>query len=308
MAGFALVPEVSLIRVSLRVSGFKGYLFTGKFAKTIVARALPQLLGFFEPSKGPAPKLLHVSPLYRLVGGGVECVYSYANCRGRRLVKCTGEPVPVFLDGDYHFYLGLHKSVINYAEAVSALAGAGGCFEFMGQRVCVEVSEVAYFDAVALGREVASEALESGGVKVVFSSPTLLRDPLRPSGKYKAYSPTPINVFATPVYAMLHARGSFTTARFRRRLIRLHRLFNETYSLLGGVRVKWVYYSTKPEPALVGYVNYRVNGEYAEYLAARGMDLEEWLGAVFAYTIALGVGAGRATGFGHVELKPAKKG
>jgi len=47
----------------------------------------------------------------------------------------------------------------------------------VGQRVCIEVDEVTYFDAVALGREAASEIFKSGGVKVVFSSPTLLRNP-----------------------------------------------------------------------------------------------------------------------------------
>ncbi|MEM1695312.1 MAG: hypothetical protein QXK07_01365 [Desulfurococcaceae archaeon] len=32
------------------------------------------------------------------------------------------------------------------------------------------------------------------------------------------------------------------------------------------------------------------------------------MGEVFAYALALGVGAGRATGFGHVEIKPLTEG
>ncbi|MEM4959675.1 MAG: hypothetical protein QXX12_07410 [Nanopusillaceae archaeon] len=32
------------------------------------------------------------------------------------------------------------------------------------------------------------------------------------------------------------------------------------------------------------------------------------MGEVFAYALTLGVGAGRATGFGHVEIKPLAEG
>ncbi|MEM1831605.1 MAG: CRISPR system precrRNA processing endoribonuclease RAMP protein Cas6, partial [Desulfurococcaceae archaeon] len=115
--------------------------------------------------------------------------------------------------------------------------------------------------------------------------------------------PSPFNVFATPVYTILFSKGLCSVRRLRTELLRLHRLFNETYSALGGVRVRWVYYGRRPEPALIGYVNYRVNYEYLDFLK-QGLNVEEWLGEVFAYTLALGVGAGRATGFGHVELKP----
>lgn len=113
-----------------------------------------------------------------------------------------------------------------------------------------------------------------------------------------------INVFATPVYTRLHAEGRYRKGVFRRELIMLHRLLNETYSALGGVKIKWVYYSSRPEPALIGYVNYRVNGEYLSFLKQRGFNVEEWLAEIFAYALTLGVGAGRAAGFGHVVITP----
>lgn len=153
------------------------------------------------------------------------------------------------------------------------------------------------FSARSIGLEVAKGVLGNGALKVVFSSPTLLRDLLRPTGKYKSYFPSLFTVFATPVYTVLHARECIGLVGLERRL------FNETYSALGGVRIRWVYYGRRPEPALVGYVNYRVNGEYKEFLE-QGLNVEEWLGEIFAYALTLGIGAGRATGFGHVELRP----
>jgi CRISPR/Cas system endoribonuclease Cas6 (RAMP superfamily) len=53
-------------------------------------------------------------------------------------------------------------------------------------------------------------------------------------------------------------------------------------------------------------VNYRLDENYLNYLESRGVNVVEWLGEVFAYALTLGIGTGRAAGFGHVELKPLK--
>lgn len=302
-------PEVSLIKAVVRVSGFKGYLFTGKLVKTLVLRSNPDLSKFFEPSKAGPPKLIHISPLFRLDGNDVRCEYSFVECRGGLMAKCDGEPSIVSLDGVYGFYLGFHRDVASYSEVLSNLVNnIQGCFEFMNQKVCTEPLEFEYVDAVAAGRRLAGEVLETGGVKIVFSSPVMLRDPLKPMGKFKSFTPTPMNVFATPIYSLLYARGLYSVKRFRLELLRLHRIFNETYTLFKSLRLKWVYYNLKPEPALTGFVNYRLNRDYLGFLREKGVVVEEWLGSILAYTIALGVGAGRATGFGHVSIKPLGKG
>ncbi|MEM0000498.1 MAG: CRISPR system precrRNA processing endoribonuclease RAMP protein Cas6 [Desulfurococcaceae archaeon] len=193
--------------------------------------------------------------------------------------------------------------MVKIHDVVQALANYADCFEFMDKRICVKVLGIEFLDAYEFGLNIAKKALESGGIKVIFSSPTMLRDPLRTSGRFKTLLPSPFNVFAAPVYTILYTRGLCSVRRLRTELLRLHRLFNETYSALGGVKVRWVYYGRRPEPALVGYVNYRVNFEYFDFLK-QGLNVEDWLGEIFAYMLALGVGAGRAAGFGHVELKP----
>lgn len=300
--------KINLLRVFVEIDSFKGILFTGKLVKSILIRACPWLEESFKPSKGPVPKLLHVSPLFRVTGNrGIECVYSYARCKQRGyFVKCDGPPIPVVLGGNYYFYFGFHEFSTSSSKVLDALLSYRDCFEFMGQRVCIGVEGLDVYNPHSVSLDLARRVLETGGLKVKFSSPTMLRDPLKPRGKHKTLLPSVFNVFATPVYAWLYASGRYTKGCLRRELLRLHRLLGETYSVLGGVRVKWIYYSSKPEPALIGYVNYRVNQDYLEYLKSR-MNVEEWLSEVFAYTLTLGVGAGRATGFGHVEITPIKK-
>lgn len=296
--------KLALIRVDVRVDGFYGYLYTSRLVKTILIRAYKPLEEHFKPTKGPVPKLVHITPLYKSRGDSVECVYSYAECRSRRgLVKCTGPPTLVELSGDYYFYIGLYESVARGVDIISALLNYAECFEFIKQNVCVEVRGLDFTNPTTLGREIASRVLSARGVKVVFSSPVMLRDPLKTTRRQKTVLPTPLAVFATPIYVRLHATGSYRRGVFRRELLRIHRLFNETYSVLKSVRVKWIYYSEKSIPALVGYVNYRVDENYLNYLQSHGVNVEEWLGEIFAYASTLGIGAGRAAGFGHVEFK-----
>jgi CRISPR/Cas system endoribonuclease Cas6 (RAMP superfamily) len=300
LAGYNL----SIIKVGVRVRGFYGYLFTSRLVKTILIRAFPKIASLFEPTKGPTPKAIHVTPLYEVTSRGVECIYSDAICKQRGMVKCTGAPRMINLDGDYFFYLGFHESIVRSVEVVSSLLNYGECFEFIKQNVCVEVNSIDLFNVERLSRELVEKSMSSRGVKVTFSSPTLLRDPLRTRRKHKTFLPSPINVFAAPIYVKLFVSGAFRTGVFRRELLRVHRLFSETYSALKTARVKWIYYSDKPIPALVGFVNYRLNEEYLKFLESRGVDVAKWLEELFAYTITMGIGAGRAAGFGHVELKP----
>lgn len=291
--------------ITSTISRFTGYLYTGKLAKTIIMRANPAMRSHFEPIKGSAPKLIHVSPLYRVnERGKIECIYSSAICRDDSpIVKCDGPPKPVLIDGLYHFYLGIHTSTIDISSLINSLINYNECFEFMNQHICVEVISLAIENPFEASRKIVEEIIKANGLKVELSSPTLLRDPLRTRGKYKTFLPSPEIVFAAPLYSLLYSQGRYKRRVFIRDLVRLRRLFNDTYSILTGLRVKWVYYTNRPEPALVGYVNYRINMDYFEHLK-KMINVEEWLSEIFAYAIALGVGAGRATGFGHVFLKP----
>jgi len=297
-----------LLRVEGVFQGYQGFVFTGKIVKSLLINAMPSLSDLFKPTPGTAPKLIHVSPLYTAVDGRTRCIYSYVECSGNpSIVKCSGPLKPVVLDGRYFFYIGVHESVVKPVELLEALAGFTGCYEYAGRRVCSEIDRVDAWNMVEHGLKLAEEALASGGLKIVFSSPTLLRDPLRTSGKYRSLIPTPFNVFAVPVFIKQYTKGVYTPRRHRAELTILHRLLNETYTALKTVKTKWIKYGKTPEPSIVGYVNYVVNKKYYEEASAK-IDVKTTLGEALAYALTLGVGSGRATGFGHIDAKPYNTG
>jgi len=304
--GWCVLPSgLALIRVGVRVAGFYGYLYTGRLVKSLLIRAYSQLEDWFKPSKGPVPKLIHITPLYKSRGDKVECIYSYADCKSsRKLIKCVESPTIIELNGDYYFYIGLYESGIKGLDIVSKLLNYVECFEFIKQRVCVEIESIEVVNPLIPAGEIARRVIESKGVKVVFSSPVLLRDPLKTRRRQKTFIPSPMNVFAVPIYTKLYLAGGIKKSVYRRELLRVHRLFNETYTMFKTARVKWIYYTDKPIPALVGYVNYRLDIDYLKHLEEQGINVEDWLGNIVAYAMTLGVGTGRATGFGHVEIKP----
>jgi len=294
------MPRLHFFRIRVFTQGFQGVLFTGKLVKTIIINKLPEYADLFKPSKGDVPKLVHVSPLFKTSGGRVRCVYSYVPCKRGDLAKCEGKPVLIKLNGVYDFYVGFTDNALDYDKFISAMTSLDECFTFMDQRVCTSVLELEYTDPFRAVAEIARRTLSEGRVKITFASPTMLRDPFR-STKHKSLIPTVFNIFSTPLYIKLYTTGTYTLRRFRSQLLILHRLFSEPYTTLSNVKLRWVVYGRRPEPTIIGYTNLYVNQEYLDQYK-RYINLEEYLTEVYAHMIALGIGVGRATGFGHVLL------
>ncbi|MEZ0289871.1 MAG: hypothetical protein ABWJ42_02130 [Sulfolobales archaeon] len=292
-----------IVRVSLYVSGFEGVVFSGKIVKSLLVRAYPGLAEVFKPVSGGPPKLFHISPLYHSVNKRVRCVYSFSECRGVR-ARCLENPNIVRIDGVYNFYVGSHRSVTDPRLLLDSLLSFREPLEFMGRSLKTEIGEIEFIDSSTIAERVVDEALRVGGVKIVFSSPTVFRDPLR-EGRYKSFIPTVFNIFAVPVYINLYLSNQYTPRRLRRVLTILHRVLNETYTAMKTVRLKWVYYKKRPEPAVTGFVNLAINREWLEWYDKK-IDVKKLLRETIETTITLGTGVGRATGFGHIIIKPHK--
>ena len=304
MGLYMMSNNIHFFRVGLYIDGFRGVLFTGKLVKTIIIRVLPELGGFFQPSRSGYPKLIHVSPLYTRVGGRIRCVYSSIDCRGDT-ARCGGRPSQVVLNGDYWFYIGFSEKLLSHEKFLEAVMGLDDCFVFMDQRVCAVLSELEYINMREAILDTARRVLGSGKLKIVFSSPTMLRDPFKRT-KHKSLIPTVFNIFSTPLYLMLHNTGSYSLRKYRRQLLILHKIFNEPYTTLKTVKLKWIVYKHRPEPTITGYMNLFINQDYLQYYG-RYIDMEKYLGEILTYMAALGVGVGRATGFGHVTVEPGQK-
>ncbi|ADG91071.1 hypothetical protein Tagg_0798 [Thermosphaera aggregans DSM 11486] len=277
-------------------------LFTSKLVKTMLIRGDPSLASVFEPRAGDPPKPVHTTPLFSVdENGRLRCVYSYVRCGQSSTAKCSGRVEPVRLEGRYHFYLGFSTSVLELDRVLAALDKGAGCFEFAGKQVCVSLDAINVADPSATASKIAEKVLETGRVKITLASPAMLRDPFK-RAKHKALIPTVMNLFSTPLYTMLVEKGLYGFKAFRRQIVMLHRVFNEPYTVLKTVNLKWVVYKKKPEPTLTGYVNLYVNKHYLERYSEQ-LDMKEYLAELTAHAITLGVGVGRATGFGHVFVE-----
>jgi len=287
-------------------SDWNAPLFTGKLVKSMIIDALPELKVLFNKSSGVQPKLIHVSPLFQFNGGGIRCIYSgTSGYLGKR------KPAPkITINGKYRFYIGfVEDGSVGFDAVYNALMGISGRHQFSNRTFEAELLSLRTVD---VERE-ASRALEgmqvSGGgkVRLVFSSPTMLRDPFR-TDNHKSLVPSPLNIFSTPIYIYLYLSGKLTQRRLYKLAIIIHRVINEAHTIHDTVKKVWVYYEPRknPVPALIGYANLYLNTSYYEKYMLR-YDLPELLKEVFKLSMILGIGTSRAAGFGHVAFQPTGK-
>lgn len=302
------VFERYLLSVSVDIkSNWSGVLFTGKLVKSLLIDAEPRLKKFFEKTYGNAPKLIHVTPLYMYIRSNkvdkrrkvINCVYSYVR-------DSDGRAVRIKVCGKYTFYVGFVESEAmespRFNEVYNALLNLSGRHRFKNQDFSVELVSAEVVDVHGNVKNVVKDFVETGKIRVVFASPTLLRDPLR-SGKHKSFTPTPMNIFSTPVYINLYLTGRFRQKYILRILTILHRVLNEPYSIYRTVKLRWVKYEEdkNPIPTLVGYVNLYINKTYYDEYSKR-VDVSTLLEELLLTITSLGTGTSRATGFGHILI------
>lgn len=262
--------------------------FTGKLVKSLIIDANPKLKVFFEKSSGNAPKLIHVTPLYTETSK-VKCVHNIAGVH-------AGER--------YSFYVGfIETQTINspsFDDVYRALIDISGHHAFRDKMVDVELVSINTVDVDSEASSIVPNLVRGGKMRVIFSSPTLLRDPLKNS-KYKSLTPTPLNIFSTPVYVNLYLSGRYRRSLFVKTLITLHRVLNEPYSVYRTAKIIKIRYdeNKNPIPALIGYVNLFLNRDYYGRYIAKGLDIDTLLEETLLTMLTVGTGTSRATGFGH---------
>jgi len=290
-------------------SSWNAPLFTGKLVKSLLIDSDPQLKPIFEKTRGVEPKLIHITPLYREVNGKVRCVYSSVDYDEERGVVRGVDRVRVH--GRYHFYVGFLERerdghpYLSFDRIYNTLLNINGKHVFGKTLFNVELVSLQTIDVEDVSATLVKKLFGNAGrskLRVVFSSPTLLRDPFR-TAKHKSLVPTPINVFSTPIYILLYLTGRLTQRNLYKHVIILHRLFNETHSMYETVKKRWIMYEPgkKPIPVITNYVNYYFNTAYYERYS-KAYNLEELLSKTFKLALTLGIGTSRATGFGHIVL------
>jgi len=292
-------------------SDWNAPLFTGKLVKSLLIDANPDLKPVFKKTSGPEPKLIHITPLYEANNDRIRCIYSQAR---REPAKGNGKKPkvnPVQLKGRYRFYIGFVESGrLGFDAVFNAVMNLSGSHIFSNKVFNVEVLAIKSVDVEKHVRDIV-HALTGGNSKaklrVVFASPTQLRDPFRLS-KYKSFAPISISIFSTPVYIYLYLARRLRQEEFYNTVIMMHRVLNEAHTVNDTVRKVWVLYESgkNPIPALIGYVNLHVNHDYYKRYSKR-YQIEDFLTEIFKIMATLGTGTSRATGFGHVIIEPIKR-
>ncbi|MEM1696122.1 MAG: CRISPR system precrRNA processing endoribonuclease RAMP protein Cas6 [Desulfurococcaceae archaeon] len=272
------------------------HVFTGKLVKSLLIDGNPRLKPFFEKTMGSAPKLVHVSPLY------VEKVED-----GRLRVKCLHTVEHALSFNRHVFYVGFAETETGVSPSLDdvyeALLNLSGRHRFASWFFNAELVSAELVDVEKEADKAVEHLVKSGKIRVVFASPTLLRDPFR-AGKYKSLVPTVMNIFSTPVYVNLYTEGRLSWRNYVKTLLVIHRLLSEPYSVHSTTRVVHVKYeeNKKPTPALIGYVNLYLNKHYHDHYTTRGVNPQHLLREAFATMLTLGTGTSRATGFGHTTI------
>jgi len=301
-------PHLIEVGVEIR-SDWKKPLFTGKLVKSILIDTEPSLKKFFEKKNGEAPKLVHITPLYKINGDKIECVYS------RVISNKNGVPVvnPVRINGLYRFYIGFLdgdlEGSLSHDMIFKTLINISGKIIFKNHMFKVELISVREIDVERISKEAVRNLLKNSMIKMIFSSPTLLKDPFR-EGKHKSLIPTPMNVFSVPASIYLYAYGKYSKKNLLQMLKILHRVINETHSLIGDgtnrgtIEKIFVQYEEKknPIPSIIGYANYRINQRHLEQYQKK-IEIEKLLEDITKIILTLGTGTSRATGFGHITTK-----
>ena len=254
--------------------------FTGKFVKTLLINANPALKDVFENPSYPTPKPIRVTPFLR----GDEKfprIAIYPKTFNRK------EGVsPLEIRGDYYFLVGIRSDLNKELQIAIANLFAGVNLKYGNFDVSVK----------AIGYEQIDVSFPKNykALYVKFISPSIFRDPFSriagvKSDKAKRFAPIPPYIFSLNVYESLRDRHTKT-------IVRLGYAFYESHNNLETVKRIWYSYDGKLLPGVIGYAKFfrkeKVRSEVLD-------DFEK----ILTHAQIMGVGTGRANGFGYVIVE-----
>jgi len=255
--------------------------FTGKAVKSLLMKANPGLQVVFEPSAQTySPKPIKVTPFTP-----DDKVYMWVKLGSNKVMKAkAGETL--------YFYIGFKEHIAHLVfQALEKLID--GVELFNAEWRLTEFTEV-------IKAEIPSESplidlTKAQTVTVELKTPAKLIDP---------YKKTPYGRFL-PVAGFLFAYniGDIVSSNKKREKEYWHLInvanavLQETHSALETVKRVFYIYRGKPLPGLFGYIKYRIN---QDILTPEANIL---LSNTILHAQIMGIGSGRATGFGHVKIK-----
>lgn len=258
--------------------------YTGKLVKTVLLASNPALAEVFEGKMKVTPKPLRITPLLK---EGDEAIYPKVVVTSfGRSKKPSNSPTPIQVKGRYYFYIGYESSL--KAEVHKAIAGLFSGVQFEYGKFKVKVR------AVGMQEENYEDfPLNFSEVRVKFVTPCLFKDPFEKLSdlekeKARRFLPFPPFIFSTNVFEVFRAT-------YKRNVIRLAYGLIESHNNLNTVTKVWYYYNGDWLPGVVGY---------AKFFLRKGVNeiVLKSLRKIFIHANIMGVGTGRAAGFGFARV------
>jgi len=253
--------------------------FSGKVCKSLLIKGNSKLLHVFE-GKGLMPKPIRVSPL----GYGDTYLWIRSDDRGRGLLTVSaGE--------EYFFYVGFDESVSHMV--FNALEHVDGVEVF---NVKWRLLNVKYFRENIPSKNPRVRLNDAESVVVEFKSPVNLIDPFKKT-RFKRFIPLAGTVFA---YNIGEISRILQRNTYYWQLVNLvNTVLRETSELWETLRKTHYIYEGKKIPGLIGEVEYTVDRKTLE----ENREAKTLIENILTHAQIMGVGSGRANGFGHVTVK-----
>jgi len=288
--------------------------YTAKIIKTLLINGNPKLSEIFTVNTH-MPKPIHITPLFIEENGKKKAIYpkyipphNTAQFKALKQQKETTS-IKIFSSKKYVFYVGINIELLD-----DLLKGLSNVDSFIFGNETIEVEDISihvdYIDIAGESSKIWND-LANGKIKhikIVFESPTLLKKPLvvLRHRKKKTFNPMPEAVFSVPLYMSLADSGRLRL--YRRCVMGVASIFDDTYAIRRTVDLIWYLYDNKWLPALIGYAKYVIDYETLKHIqtfmqSKYGADFTEILAKSLVLARIYGVGDGRATGFGHVALQ-----
>jgi len=254
--------------------------FTGKFVKTLLINANSAFKDIFENPSYPTPKPIRVTPLLR--GDErfpTQAIYPKTFNKNNKIS-------PIEIKGDYYFLVGIRNDLNKELQIAIANLFAGLNFKYGNFDVSVKAIGYEQLDV--------SFPTKYKALYIKFISPCIFRDPFSriagvKSDRAKRFAPIPPYVFSLNVYELLRQRYTKT-------IVRLGYAFYESHNNLETVKRIWYSYDGKLLPGVIGYA------KFFRKEKVRSEALEDFV-KILTHAQIMGVGTGRANGFGYVIIE-----
>jgi len=294
--------------------------YTAKLVKSLLITGNPKLEEIFAKTRGFPPKPIHLTPLFthkidrKKQRKYIEAVYTkYISDKPTAKPPNVDELKPVRIEAnrEYFFYIGANIKLTN-----DILLGLSNVNKFVFGKEIVSISqlnyEIEYINVEKEAEEIRSilETSNKGCMRVIFNTPTLLKDPLviARRKKKKLLLPLPEAILSSSFLMMLIDMGRMRRAFFVRCMRYIKSIFDIPYTALKTANLVWYVYNGELLPALIGYVKYYIDNQVLQLVqkiveAKYKLDFTNLLSKSIILAQVYGAGDGRATGFGHISIK-----